>query len=55
MADKKDAVVDGEPKVTAAQSVDVKPTKDMTAKELKASLAHRPDADLHPAGEPAPR
>jgi hypothetical protein len=30
----------------------VKPTADMSAKELKAVLDHEPNKELHPAGEP---
>ena len=30
----------------------VKPTADKSAKEVKESLAHEPDKELHPSGEP---
>ncbi len=35
-----------------AEAAKVRPTADLSAKELKASLAHQEDAKLHPGGEP---
>lgn len=50
------AAAKSETKVTedpaADEAAKVKPTSEMSGKELKESLAHPEDADLHPAGEP---
>lgn len=37
---------------SGAAAGQVKPTADMSAKDVKASILHEPDKALHPAGEP---